>query len=69
MHVSVISTSKEPLVAWNNSVAGPLGIIVGCACGIIRSMYCDGDKVVDLVPVDMVINATIAVAWDVAQNW
>jgi hypothetical protein len=31
-------------------------------------MYCDKDIAADIVPVDMAINAALAIAWDVAQH-
>jgi hypothetical protein len=37
--------------------------------GLLRSSYCDSDVLTDMVPVDMAVNAAIAVAWDVAQWW
>lgn len=31
--------------------------------GLLHSLYCDGGKIADMVPVDMVVNASIAGAW------
>jgi fatty acyl-CoA reductase len=69
IHISVTSVAQEPLVAWINNVNGAVGMVLVCGLGLIRSIYCSSDIVADIVPVDMAVNAAIAVAWDVAQSW
>lgn len=64
----VISTAKEPISGWINNVYGPTGVVMGAGVGLIKVLHCDGDRVADMVPVDMVINNIIAVAWDVAVS-
>ncbi|GFG36350.1 hypothetical protein Cfor_08610, partial [Coptotermes formosanus] len=63
----VVHTAIEPVVGWFNNLYGPLSITAGAVAGVLKSMYCNGDVVADVVPVDMAVNSAIAVAWDVAQ--
>jgi fatty acyl-CoA reductase len=62
-----VHTAIEPVVGWFNNLYGPLSITAGAVAGVLKSMYCNGDVVADVVPVDMAVNSAIAVAWDVAQ--
>lgn len=59
----VVASWKEPLPGWVDNLNGPTGLILGCAKGVIRTLYCRSDMVADLVPVDVPINLMIAVAW------
>ena len=61
--VAVIPTWKEPMPGWVDSLNGPIGIMVGGGKGVIRSMYCKGDHLAQVIPVDAAINGLIAVAW------
>jgi fatty acyl-CoA reductase len=65
---TVVFTAHEPLVGWSNNVYGPLGLIAGAVAGILRSMHCDSDCIADVLPVDMVVNSAITVAWDLANH-
>lgn len=44
---------------------GPTGLMVGAGKGVIRTMLCNSDHYVDVIPCDMAVNATIALAWSV----
>jgi fatty acyl-CoA reductase len=48
---------------WVDSLNGPIGLMVGGGKGVIRSMYCKGDYIAQVIPVDVAINGLIAVAW------
>jgi fatty acyl-CoA reductase len=65
---TVVNTASEPVVAWINNMYGAAGVVIGAGMGLLKSMYCDKDIAADIVPVDMVINAALAIAWDVAQH-
>lgn len=52
----------EPIPGWVDSLNGPVGIIVAAGKGVIRSMLCSAQNRVEVIPVDVAINATIAVA-------
>ncbi|XP_063923372.1 fatty acyl-CoA reductase wat-like [Zophobas morio] len=65
----VISTYKEPLEGWTDSLGGPNILVATIASGFLRFFCCDVRFVVDLVPVDMSVAALLASAWDVHQNY
>lgn len=64
----VMSTYKEPIAGWSNSIYGPTGVLIGAGTGVIRTIECNPNKVADLVPVDMTVNALIACAWTTARK-
>ncbi|XP_012269817.2 putative fatty acyl-CoA reductase CG5065 [Athalia rosae] len=51
----------EPLPGWVDSLNGPTGLIVGAGKGVIRSMHCNGNYHAEVTPVDMAINAILAI--------
>lgn len=63
----VISTAQEPVAGWINNVYGPTGVVMGAGLGLLHVLHCDGDRIADMVPVDMAINNIVAAAWDVAN--
>ncbi|XP_068621764.1 fatty acyl-CoA reductase wat-like isoform X2 [Battus philenor] len=65
----VISTYEEPVRGWTDSVYGPTGLIIGMGTGVIRTMYMDLNKVADMVPVDLTVNAILASAWYTAKHF
>ncbi|KAF2881899.1 hypothetical protein ILUMI_24280 [Ignelater luminosus] len=60
----VISTCKEPIPGWMDTVYGAVGATVGVGLGLVRTMHHKAYKIADLVPADYVINCAIAAAWD-----
>lgn len=63
---SIVTASwKEPAPGWVDNMNGPTGLIIGAGKGVIRSMHCNGNYHADIIPCDMVANATIALAWRV----
>lgn len=56
---------EEPLPGWVDSLNGPIGILVGGAKGVIRTMLCDGQFRAEAIPVDLAINGLIGIAWKV----
>lgn len=58
---------KEPVPGWIDNTYGPTGLMIGADKGVIRSMLCNADKT-DLIPCDMAVNATIALAWQVGME-
>ncbi|XP_034933679.1 putative fatty acyl-CoA reductase CG5065 [Chelonus insularis] len=53
----------EPLPGWVDSLNGPVGLIVGAGKGVIRSMHCNANYHAEVIPVDLAINALIAIGW------
>uniref|UniRef100_A0A673GJ26 Fatty acyl-CoA reductase n=1 Tax=Sinocyclocheilus rhinocerous TaxID=307959 RepID=A0A673GJ26_9TELE len=48
---------------WIDNFNGPSGIFIAAGKGILRTMRASNNAVADLVPVDVVINTTLAAAW------
>jgi fatty acyl-CoA reductase len=49
-----------------DSVGGITGIMMEIGRGTIRSIICDQTLTMDLIPVDIVVNTLIGVAWHTA---
>ncbi|KAG8225251.1 hypothetical protein J437_LFUL008789 [Ladona fulva] len=64
----VTAAWKEPVPGWVDNVCGISGIMMEIGRGTIRSIICDDKLVVDLIPVDVVVNTLIAVAWYTATQ-
>lgn len=62
---SVVASWKEPVPGWVDNMNGPTGLMIGAGKGVIRSMLCNANYLIDMVPCDIAINATIALAWQV----
>jgi hypothetical protein len=51
---TVLATLSEPMPGWIDSMFGPTAVVVANGKGIFHTMVCDNDKVVDLIPADIV---------------
>lgn len=59
----VTAAWREPFPGWVDNINGPTGMILASGKGILRTMLFDSEACADLIPVDMVINLMISVAW------
>ncbi|RVE41034.1 hypothetical protein evm_014315 [Chilo suppressalis] len=59
----VISSVEEPFPGWIENFNGPVGLLVACGKGIMRSLYTDPNLIADYIPVDVSIKGIIAAAW------
>lgn len=61
---------EEPVRGWmgENSLNGPIGLLLGMNTGLLRSMHGNGESVVDLIPVDFTVNCIIAAAASIATS-
>lgn len=59
---------KEPVPGWVDNINGATGLMIGAGKGVIRSMLCNANYMSDIMPCDMVVNATIALAWQVGTE-
>ncbi|XP_049883831.1 putative fatty acyl-CoA reductase CG5065 [Pectinophora gossypiella] len=59
----VVASVEEPMPGWIENFNGPVGILVACGKGIMRSIYSDPDLIADYVPVDVSIKNFIAAGW------
>jgi len=64
----VTSSLREPIPGWVDNFNGPTGLMIGAGKGVIRTMHCNPDLCVDIVPVDMAINALIVIAKDTSEK-
>jgi len=64
----VTSSYSEPLVGWVDNLNGPTGLMVGAGKGVIRSMHCKAEYNAEVMPVDMTINAVIAITYKIVEN-
>ncbi|XP_028048936.2 LOW QUALITY PROTEIN: fatty acyl-CoA reductase wat [Monomorium pharaonis] len=64
----VTSTVGEPVAGWINNFYGAMGVVMGSALGLLRTLHCDPDKVAEIVPADYVISHFIAASWDTAKR-
>ncbi|ENN78884.1 hypothetical protein YQE_04673, partial [Dendroctonus ponderosae] len=69
----VIPIWKEPIPGWTDNINGPTGLLIGAGKGVLRTMYCKQDAYADYMPVDIVVNATLASVWfyiyDERKKW
>ncbi|RVE41879.1 hypothetical protein evm_013468, partial [Chilo suppressalis] len=64
---SIVTASfKEPMPGWVDNLNGPTGLMVGAGKGAIRTMHMDETLHADVIPVDMVVNACILLAYTTA---
>lgn len=59
----VASTAREPCPGLVENFSGPVAIVFGIGSGLMRSLNCNFNALVDLIPVDVVSNAILAAAW------
>ena len=64
----VTAALQEPIPGWIDNLNGPTAVIAGMAKGVISVVRCKEDLVADVVPVDIVINLMIVVAWHTATH-
>ncbi|XP_030031127.2 putative fatty acyl-CoA reductase CG5065 [Manduca sexta] len=57
----VCPSLKEPVPGWVDNLNGPVGVMLGAGKGVIRTMLCDGSLTAQVIPVDIAINAIIAI--------
>ncbi|XP_058800857.1 putative fatty acyl-CoA reductase CG5065 isoform X2 [Phymastichus coffea] len=64
----VCAAFQEPYPGWVDNVCGITGILMEIGRGTIRSIVCEPQCVVDIVPVDYVVDTLICAAWHVATS-
>ncbi|XP_076163787.1 putative fatty acyl-CoA reductase CG5065 isoform X2 [Ptiloglossa arizonensis] len=63
---SIVAASwKEPAVGWIENMNGPTGLMIGAGKGVIRTILCNYEYQLNVIPCDMAINSIIALAWKV----
>ncbi|CAG4949380.1 unnamed protein product [Parnassius apollo] len=64
----VTSAWKEPLPGWVDNMNGPTGLLIGSGKGVIRTMHCEPSYQADAIPVDVVVNGCILIAYVTALD-
>ncbi|XP_026485989.2 putative fatty acyl-CoA reductase CG5065 [Vanessa tameamea] len=64
----VVAAWKEPLFGWVDNINGPTGLLIGSGKGVIRSMHCKPSYLADAIPVDIVVNGCILIAYTTALD-
>ena len=64
----MVNTFHEPVMGWTNDISGAAGVVAGAAEGLLKSLHCKKDKLADMVPADMCINAAITIAWELQKK-
>ncbi|XP_020291381.1 putative fatty acyl-CoA reductase CG5065 [Pseudomyrmex gracilis] len=54
---------QEPFPGWIDNVCGITGIMTEIGRGTVRSIVCNKDLIVDMIPVDFVVDTLICAAW------
>jgi fatty acyl-CoA reductase len=54
---------KEPFAGWVEKSSGPCDLFIAAGRGYLRSMKGEGHAVLDIVPVDIVVNLLISASW------
>ncbi|XP_016054584.1 PREDICTED: fatty acyl-CoA reductase 2 [Miniopterus natalensis] len=62
------ATWQEPFPGWVDNINGPNGLIIATGKGFLRALRASPMAVVDLIPVDTVVNLTLAVGWYTAVH-
>ncbi|XP_055963784.1 fatty acyl-CoA reductase 2 [Sorex fumeus] len=62
------ATWQEPFPGWVDNFNGPSGIMIAMGKGLLRSVKGAPMAVADIIPVDIVINLTLAVGWYTAMH-
>ncbi|XP_052130700.1 fatty acyl-CoA reductase 1 [Frankliniella occidentalis] len=58
----VVGAIKEPMPGWTNNLNGPFALCIGITKGLVHTALADKDAVIDMVPLEMVVNGIILAA-------
>ncbi|XP_015434622.1 PREDICTED: putative fatty acyl-CoA reductase CG5065 [Dufourea novaeangliae] len=64
----IISTAKEPIIAWTNNLYGATGVVMGTALGLLRTLHCKPEVKADIIPADYVVNNIVSAAWGIGNR-
>ncbi|XP_045410064.1 fatty acyl-CoA reductase 2 isoform X2 [Lemur catta] len=62
------ATWQEPFPGWVDNLNGPSGLIIAAGKGFLRAIKATPMAVADVIPVDTVVNLTLAVGWYTAVH-
>ncbi|EDV94344.1 fatty acyl-CoA reductase wat [Drosophila grimshawi] len=64
----IIGSYKDPLPGWVDNLYGPMGLIIGCALGVVRVLFINRLALAHVVPVDYCVNMLLASAGRTARD-
>ncbi|XP_065365046.1 putative fatty acyl-CoA reductase CG5065 [Calliphora vicina] len=64
----VVSSIEEPIPGWVDNFNGPLGMLVACGIGLLRTNHADPDIVTDVIPVDVTVRSLLISAFKLATT-
>ncbi|XP_055611247.1 fatty acyl-CoA reductase wat-like [Uranotaenia lowii] len=64
----VTSTHADPIPGWTDNVYGFNGVVIGVATGALRIFHIYDNYRAEIIPVDVVVNATLALGYRASQN-
>jgi fatty acyl-CoA reductase len=64
----VMSTITEPEPNWVENLNGPAIVVLSGGNGMLKHILCHEDKIAQVVPADLAINAMITLAWYLATS-
>uniref|UniRef100_A0A1B6CHA6 Fatty acyl-CoA reductase n=1 Tax=Clastoptera arizonana TaxID=38151 RepID=A0A1B6CHA6_9HEMI len=59
----IISSVFEPLKGYVDNIYGPIATTLGAATGFLKVWSCDGNVKSFVIPVDIVVNSILSIAW------
>lgn len=65
----IVAAHKEPEPGWITNVYGPTALIAAYMKGLGRHILCHQTKSCEIVPVDFVVNITLAAGMKTAVDW
>ncbi|KAG9510818.1 putative fatty acyl-CoA reductase, partial [Fragariocoptes setiger] len=64
----VLSSWKEPVSGWINSMGGPTVLIALMSQGLLSEMCASNECLIDIIPLDTVVNTLILLGWAIQEN-
>ncbi|XP_044001640.1 fatty acyl-CoA reductase 1-like [Aphidius gifuensis] len=62
---SIISGAvQEPFPGWVDNFIGATGVMAQVGVGLAKSIFGEENKIVDLIPIDIVVNTLICASWN-----
>ncbi|XP_055629553.1 putative fatty acyl-CoA reductase CG5065 isoform X2 [Toxorhynchites rutilus septentrionalis] len=64
----VTNTEAEPIPGWIDNFNGPMGMMLGCATGVLRTGNVKLENHINCIPADVAIKAILVAAWKRANH-
>uniref|UniRef100_A0A1Q3FR42 Fatty acyl-CoA reductase n=1 Tax=Culex tarsalis TaxID=7177 RepID=A0A1Q3FR42_CULTA len=64
----VTGTEAEPFPGWIDNFNGPVGLLMGCGTGVLRTGKLKMENKINCIPADVSINAILIAAWKRAHE-